>query len=89
MRAITFLNTELEINYTQVLSACYGHKRITVGLYFQGEYKEFCTATSNMFDYDNATDLEGGDKDEALFNIISYQIEEQVSEWILEIENGK
>jgi hypothetical protein len=33
------------------------------------------------------TELEGSDKDEALFNIISRQIEDQVDEWIVEIEN--
>lgn len=87
MKTINFLNTELEINYTQALTSGYGHKKITVELYFQGEYKAFSATTSNMPDYDDATDLEGSDKDKALFNIISNQIEDQVNEWIVEIEN--
>ena len=82
-----FLNTELEINYTQALTAGHGHKKITVELYLQGEYKTFSATTSNMPDYDDATELEGSDKDEALFNIISYKIEDEVNEWIVEVEN--
>ena len=87
MKAINFLNTELEINYTQALTAGHGHKKITVELYLQGEYKTFSATTSNMPDYDDATELEGSDKDEALFNIISYKIEDEVNEWIVEVEN--
>jgi hypothetical protein len=40
-----------------------------------------------MPDYDDATELEGSAKDEALFSIISRQIEDQVNEWIVEVEN--
>jgi hypothetical protein len=87
MKTINFLNTELEINYTQALTAGHGHKKITVELYLLGEYQTFSATTSNMPDYDEATELEGSDKDEALFNIISRQIEEQVDEWIVEIGN--
>lgn len=87
MKAITFLNTELEINYTQSLTAGHGHKKIIVELCFKEEFKTFSATTSNMPDYDDATELEGSDKDEALFNIISYKIEDQVNEWIFEVEN--
>ena len=89
MKAIILNGTDLEINYTNAITSGHGHKKITVELYFQGEYKTFSSTTSNMPDYDDATDLEGGEKDEALFNIISYQIEEEVSEWISEIENAE
>ena len=87
MKAINFLNTELEINYTQALTAGHGHKKITVELYFKGEYKTFSATTSNMPDYDDATELEGEDKDEALFKIISYQLKDNIDEWIVEVEN--
>jgi hypothetical protein len=82
MKVITFNNTELEINYTNALTAGHGHKKITVELYFQGEYKTFSATTSNMPDYDEATELESYDKDEALFNLISYKIEDEIEEWI-------
>jgi hypothetical protein len=87
MTTINFLNSELEINYTQSLTAGHGHKKITVELYFLGEYKTFSATTSNMPDYDDATELEGSAKDVALFSIISRQIEDQVNEWIVEVEN--
>jgi hypothetical protein len=87
MKSINFLNTELEINYTQTLTAGHGHKKITVELYLQGEYKTFSATTSNMPSYDDAIDLEGEDKDEALFNIVSSQLEDQIDEWIVEVEN--
>lgn len=87
MKSINFLNTELEINYTQASTAGHGHKKITVELCLQGEYKTFSATTSNMPDYDDATELEGEDKDEALFNIVSYQLQDQIDEWIIEVGN--
>lgn len=87
MKNINLNGTDLEINYTNATTAGHGHKKITVELYFKGEYKTFSATTSNMPSYDDATELEGSDKDEALFNIISYQIEDQVEEWIVEFEN--
>lgn len=87
MKTITFLNTELGINFTQALTSGHGHKKITLELCLQGEYKTFSATTSNMPDYDDATELEGEDKDEALFNIVSYQLEDQIDEWIVEVKN--
>jgi hypothetical protein len=87
MTTINFLNSQLEINYTQSLTASHGQKKITVELYFLSEYKTFSATTSNMPDYDDATELEGSAKDEALFYIIARQIQDQVNEWIVEVEN--
>jgi len=87
MRAITFYGTDLEINYTQSTTAGHGHAKITVELFFQGEYKNFSATTSNMSDYDGVSELEGGDKDEVLFSIVSHQLADQIYEWIMEIEN--
>jgi hypothetical protein len=87
MKTINFLNKELEINYTQAFTDGHGHKKITVELCLLSEYKTFSATTSSMYDYDEATELEGCDKDEALFKIISGQIEDEVQEWFLEIEN--
>ena len=87
MSTIIFLGVELEINSTRALSEGHGHKKITVDLYFCGEYRKFTATTSNMPEYDEATELEGSEKDKALFSIISGQIEDEINEWILEIEN--
>lgn len=84
MKKIKFNNTDLEINYTNSLSSGAGHKKITVELYFNDEYKTFSTVTSNMPDYDETTNLEGSDKDEALFRIIEWQINDEIETWIFE-----
>ena len=89
MKTINFLKTELSIFYATALPAGHGHKEITVELCHDGNYRKFSAITSNMPDYDDAQDLDGGEKHEALFNIISGQIEEQVEEWIAVIENAK
>ena len=87
MKAINILGTDLEINYTNAVTAGHGHKKITVELCYLGEYKKFTATTSNMPDYDDAMDLEGEERDEALFLIIENQITDQVDEWIIEVSN--
>jgi len=87
MKQITFVGAELEINYSQVTTSGHGHKKITVELCYQNEYQKFSATTSNMPDYDDATELDGSEHDEALFNIIKYQIEDHVSEWVVEVDN--
>lgn len=85
MRTIKFNNTDLEINYTNALTAGHGHKKITVELCYLEEYKTFYATTHNMPSYDEATELEGKEKDEALFRIIEWQIGDEVTEWLDEI----
>ena len=87
MKTINVLNTDLEIFSTNAVSAGHGHKKITVELCYMGEYKIFSQTTSNMPDFDDAMNLEGEDKDEALFNIIEHQITDQIDEWIIEVGN--
>lgn len=86
MKAIILNEKELGINYINSLSAGHGHKAIIVELHYKENYKTFSATTTNMHSYDEATELEGEEKDEALFNLIAYKIEELVSEWITEIE---
>jgi hypothetical protein len=82
MKAIAINGVALEINWTNALTSGHGHKKITVELYFDGKYEKFNATTNNMPDYDDATDLDGEDKDEALFNLIVYKIEDEIMEWI-------
>lgn len=88
MKAINLNGMDLNIQYTNALTAGYGHKKIIVELYYLGHSKKFIGMTNNMSDYDDATELEGQDKDEALFNLVVSKIEDDVAEWILEIENN-
>ena len=84
------INSELELNYVSVSQSGYGHKTITVELIYNGQKKEFKHTTNNMPDYDDATDIEDyEEKNRALYGLISYSIEDQISEWIYEIENSE
>jgi len=74
-------------NGTQIYSisastAGYGHKKITVELKLENEYKTFSATIDCMPSYDEVNDLDGDDRDEALYNLIDSKIESQVYEWI-------
>ena len=62
----------------------YGHYNIIVELYCKqiDEYHTFEAVTNNMPDFDAAQELEGQEKYDALFDIIKYEIQEEVTEWI-------
>lgn len=87
MKAITTLNTEKEVslNYASSMTSGYGHKLISVELECNGEYREFSHTTNNMLDFDRASDLEGDEKYLALFNLIESDIEDEVIEWLSEL----
>ncbi|WP_313214121.1 hypothetical protein [Soonwooa sp.] len=83
MKAINFNSQEIELNHASQITAGYGHKKITVELCYEGEYKEFHAVTANMPDFDDAMDLEDYDEKQlALYNLIEYKIEDEVQEWI-------
>lgn len=82
------INSELELNYVSAKQSGYGHKTITVELFYKDQKKEFSHTTSNMPDYDDATDIEDyEEKNRALYDLISYSIEDQIAEWIQEIDS--
>lgn len=74
----------INVIHATALSNGYGHKKITVELQeeFTGETKTFSATTSNMPDFDTATDLDGQDKYEALYEIIDSSVEDEVYEWL-------
>ena len=81
------LDSELELNYASALPSGAGHKKITVELFYKGEYKKFTAITDNMPDYDDATDIEDiKEKNIAFFNLISYKIQDEVFEWCCNID---
>lgn len=87
MKAIEFNGNEIEITWANALTAGYGHKRITVELRYNGEHEAFSAVTDNMIDYDVAVELEGEEKYKALFNLIDYKIEDEIIDWVNEINN--
>ena len=82
------INSELELNHVSVSQSGYGHKTITVELIYEGQKKEFKHTTNNMPGYDDATEIEDyEDKKRALYDLISYSIEDQIFEWTQEVES--
>ena len=76
---------DFTVDYASALPTGYGHKKITVQVIDEnGNSKDFSATTSNMPNYDEATNLEGQEKYEALFEIIEHQVEDEISEWIQE-----
>lgn len=78
------------IDYADSLPSGHGHKEISVivmtGVNGENEEtKEFKNQTDNMLDYDNAMDLDGQEKYEALFDLVSHKLEDRVDEWIFSI----
>ena len=79
----TFIgNKEIEIYRAIAIPTGYGHKKITVELYYNSEYKKFSGTTNNMRAYDAAIDLEGGERYFALYELIEDEILDEVSEWL-------
>jgi hypothetical protein len=71
------------VTHASALTYGYGHKKITVELTeTTGETKTFSATTSYMPGYDAACDLEGQDKFDALYELISGQISDEVYEWL-------
>ena len=87
MKTLTLTNgTEINLNYANAIVAGAGHKKITVELYYNGNYKEFSATTTDMSAYDDATELDGEDKQVALYEIISHKIEDLIFDWLYEID---
>lgn len=86
MNTLTINGTELNLFSAQSRFAGYGHHKITVTLDLNGEKKDFTSTTNNMPAFDEAQELEGFQKELALFNIVENKIEDQIAEWIEEIQ---
>jgi hypothetical protein len=83
MKTTTHEGHEIEIYHAGALTAGYGHKKITVELRYKDQNKTFAATTNNMPDYDAMTEIEDlSDKHIALYNLIRYQIADEVTEWI-------
>lgn len=73
---------DFTIDYASAITSGYGHKEITVSVNYEGKLKNFTATTSNMHAYDQATDLEGQEKYEALYELVEGTLNDQISEWI-------
>ncbi len=82
---------EFTIDYASAITAGYGHQKITVSVVAEnGDKKDFNHKTNNMPDFDKANGLDyGQEKFEALFELVEYSLDGEISEWIYEIENSE
>ena len=79
----TTTGQEFTLDYASALTAGYGHKKITVVLVSEiYGTKEFSAVTSNMPGYDDATDLDGQEKYEALFELIESKLDDEIYYWL-------
>jgi hypothetical protein len=81
-------NTDLYINSAQAKFTGYGHYLVTVELYYKNKYKEFSRTITDMQAIDEAKELgieSWEDKAQRLYDAISSKIEDNVNEWIQEI----
>lgn len=81
--------TGLELYYTYSRFSGYGNYTITAELEYKGERKEFSRTINEMPSYDEATDLEGDEKELAFYNLIAYKIEDNVADWMAEVDELK
>lgn len=82
MQKVTIANTELYLYSAQALFAGHGHYKITISLTNGDVMGVFNAITDDMPSIDEIKDLEGDEKEMALFSLISYKIEDDVSEWL-------
>jgi hypothetical protein len=75
------MKTTINVLFASASFAGHGHQTITVELESNGLKGTFTHTTSNMSDFDDAMDLEGQEKYDALYDLISYSISEEVNEF--------
>lgn len=79
---------EFTIDYASSQFSGYGHQKITVQAVSEnGDKREFWHKTNNMPDFDEANSLEYGQEQfEALFELVEYSLDGEISDWLNEIE---
>jgi hypothetical protein len=87
MKTLTINGSEVTLYSAQSKFAGHGHQKITVTLDFNGHTKEFSCTTNNMPSFDDAQELEGPEKELALFNIVENKLQDEIIDWIESYKN--
>ena len=82
MKTVTLNEREIKVIYSLAQFSGYGHYDITVDISLNGLVKNFTATTNNMQGLDEARELEGEEKYFALYELIQYDIEESIMEWM-------
>lgn len=87
---ITINNQELELTYATAISSGHGHKKISVTFYDYNNSESIVlsTTTNNMRAFDAASELEGQEKYIALYELIQYDIQDQLEEFVSPLINN-
>jgi hypothetical protein len=86
MEKINVNGHDLELVSVSISPSGYGHKTLVFLISKNGVQQNFKSTTDNMSDFDEANELEGGERDLALFNIVKYKIADEIDEWVMEQE---
>ena len=79
---------DFQIMYAHTLHSGHGHRKIEDEVSSKsGDLKMFSATTSNMPSFDEANELEGQEKYQALFEIVESDMDGEISEWIYELES--
>lgn len=79
---------DFQITWAGTFTAGYGHRELKFDITLRtGEANEFSVTTSNMPDYDKANELEGQERYEAFYKLVESKLEDEISEWVLELDN--
>lgn len=75
------------VHYAEKTFTGYGHYKIKVELANDGynEFKLFSHTTTDMRGIGSAQELEGQEYYDALFNIIEYDIKDEIEEWLMSL----
>lgn len=83
MQNIIIANRQIEILFTTKRFAGYGHYKVIVKLYCDGETKDFTATTTRLDLLEHADELETvEEKNAAYYSAVKNQIEEAVTEWV-------
>jgi len=82
MTTYTVSNEEFTVTYASASYSGYGHRNITVRVLVRGREVAFSETTNFMRRFWEADDLEGQEKYEALYELVSDSINEQLAEWL-------
>lgn len=73
---------DVDVVHVSNMNTGYGHHKITVEIEYKGDRNTFISMTNNMPGIDKAMDLEGEEKQIALFNLID--VDDEIWEWLYE-----
>lgn len=78
---------DFTVTYAAAAFSGYGHNKIEVEVEYNGERKSFKATTTSLDSVEDAKELEGQEKYEALFEIVEYSLGGVIAEWIIELED--